>query len=122
MRLLIDNCLSHELVDYLPFPDFDCVHVRDIGLGQSPDVDILAEAARDHRIIVSADSDFGALLAVSGATRPSYVSVRRNNNRRVGELAALLRVNLLPLEAELAEGAVVVIGEREIRLRRLPLA
>lgn len=47
----------------------DCAHVYDLGLGGQPDEQIMALADRENRIFVSADTDFGELLANRG-TRP----------------------------------------------------
>ena len=50
--------------------------MADIGLLTAPDHAILAHAASGALVIISADTDFGELLAVSGATRPSVVLLR----------------------------------------------
>jgi hypothetical protein len=39
----------------------------------------------------------------------------------VDDLVALLRANLSAIEAALAEGCVVVFGERTLRIRKLPI-
>jgi predicted nuclease of predicted toxin-antitoxin system len=44
----------------------DCAHVYDLGLGGQPDEQIMVLADRENRILVSADTDFGELLANRG--------------------------------------------------------
>jgi predicted nuclease of predicted toxin-antitoxin system len=73
------------------------------------------------RILISADTDFGALLAASRAAAPSVVLVRRIIGRRVEDLAALLIANLPGVESDLHVGSIVVIGDEHIRIRRLPI-
>ena len=79
------------------------------------------QAARDDdRGVVSADTDFGTLLARSGATRPSVVLVRTSTGRRPHQLAALLAANLPAIEDDLTAGAVVVLADSAVRVRQLP--
>lgn len=78
-------------------------------------------ALDDDRVLVSADTDFGALLAASHASRPSVVLVRRVVGRRVEALAALLLANLPEVEEDLRAGSVMVIGDDSLRVRRLPI-
>jgi predicted nuclease of predicted toxin-antitoxin system len=42
-----------------------------MGLATADDVAVLAAAREDHRILISADTDFGGLLAETGAALPS---------------------------------------------------
>ncbi len=72
-------------------------------------------------MVVSADTDFGELLAVSNAAKPSVLLLRRQQGRRAAQLAALLLANLGDVADDLAEGSIVVLDERRIRVRRLPL-
>lgn len=73
------------------------------------------------RVLVSADTHFGGLLALSGAASPSVVLVRRVSSPGSADLAVLLRANLPLVAADLAAGAVVVLGDDTLRVRRLPL-
>ena len=81
----------------------------------------MAAARDDDRILVSADTDFGALLAASHEVGPSIVLVRRVADRRVDELAGILVANLPVVADDLAAGCILVIGDDSMRVRRLPI-
>jgi predicted nuclease of predicted toxin-antitoxin system len=121
VKLLLDNNLSVRLASALNGAGFDAVHVRDLGLAAAEDAEVLARAESDERILVSADSDFGTLLAATRAARPSVVFLRRTNGRRFDEIASLLTANLPAVAEDLRVGAMVVIGREEMRVRRLPM-
>ena len=61
MRFLIDNALSPSLTAFLQQPGHDAIHVRELGLQHADDEVIFEHAAAEHRIVVSADADFGTL-------------------------------------------------------------
>jgi predicted nuclease of predicted toxin-antitoxin system len=63
VRFLIDECLSGDLASRLQDAGHDCGHVYEVGLGGQPDEEIMALAAREDRILISADTDFGEMLA-----------------------------------------------------------
>jgi predicted nuclease of predicted toxin-antitoxin system len=121
MRLLLDNNLSQRLPEILARAGWDAVHIRTLGLRAAPDETVLRVALEDDRILVSADTDFGALLAASRAVGPSVVLVRRVVGRRVDVLAALLVANLPQVEEDLRLGSIVVLGDDRLRVRRLPI-
>lgn len=121
MRLLLDNNLSPKLVALLTEAGHDAIHVRDHGLASADDTEVLAMALETGRVLVSADTDFGTLLARTHAAAPSFVLVRRIVGRRVSDLGAVVIDNLPVVEEELEAGAVVVFGETSIRIRQLPI-
>lgn len=82
---------------------------------------MLQVALDDERILVTLDTDFGTLLARSREALPSVVFLRGDVTRHPGRQADLLLSNLGQLEHELAEGALVVIGDGRVRVRRLPI-
>ncbi len=121
MRLLLDNNLSPRLAALLSRAGHDTAHVRDHRLQAVSDEQVLAFAREQDRTLISADTDFGALLARTGARAPSIILLRRSSSRRPEELAALLLANLDQLTDDLTTGAVAVVTDRDVRTRRLPL-
>jgi predicted nuclease of predicted toxin-antitoxin system len=79
LRFLIDNALPPRLADLLVAAGHDAVHVRVYGMHAAKDEEILARALEEDRIVVSADSDFSAILAAQEAERPSFILFRDPN-------------------------------------------
>lgn len=121
MRLLLDNNLSPMLVVTLSENGHDVAHVRELGLQRAADPDVLAAARQQRRVLVSADTDFGTLLARSGDAAPSVILIRRAQGRRTEQLAQLLADNLGTVAVDLAAGAIVVLTDTGMRIRRLPI-
>ena len=121
MKFLIDNNLSPLLAEGLKAAGHDAVHLRDLGMQAAPDPAVLQRAQVDERILVSADTDFGSLLSRSRATGPSVLLIRRLAGRRAAEQSAIILANLDQVAEDLTAGAVVVIGDDWIRIRRLPM-
>ena len=121
MKLLIDENLPARLAALLSEAGHDSAHVRDLDAAGSSDPQIIDLDLADGRTIVSADTDFGALLASTGATEPSVILVREVVDLHPPELAVLLTACIEQLEAQLAAGAMVALARTGARVRRLPL-
>ena len=77
MRLMLDENLPGSLGTLLAErAGWDVAHVRQLGLESAPDTEVLAKAELERWALVSADTDFGTLLAASAAAGPSVVLVR----------------------------------------------
>ncbi|MGE3288886.1 MAG: DUF5615 family PIN-like protein [Pseudonocardia sp.] len=120
MRLLIDESLQHDLAAVLSSHGHNAVHVADVGLQGAPDVDVPTKASADDRVVVTADTDFGTLLALSGASGPSVILLRRSG-RRVPERAQIVLLVLDLVADQLATGSVVTVDNERVRIRPLPV-
>lgn len=104
MRFLVDQNLSPLVAKLLRDAGHDAIHTREIGMATSDDADIFDRAAAEGRTIVSADTDFGTLLAERATSQPSLVLWRRSQDRRASAVVALLLANLDSVETALADG------------------
>jgi len=100
----------------------DVSHVREVGLQAAADEVVLASAQSEQRVVISADTDFGTLLSRSGAKLPSVLLIRRLAGRRAAEQAATILANLPAAAEDLEAGAIVVLTDEWVRIRRLPMS
>jgi predicted nuclease of predicted toxin-antitoxin system len=120
IRLLLDQGLPRSTVRHLEERGFDVCHVADIGHSHARNAEITALALDQGRTIVTLDSDFHRLLAISGASAPSVIRIRREGLRG-SDVAALIGQVLERLGNQIERGAMVTVTEHTARLHRLPL-
>ncbi len=118
--LLLDQGLPRSTVSFLAEFGFTALHAAEIGLSRAPDSEILEYARQRELIVVTLDADFHMLLAISGATSPSVIRLRRQR-LNAKEAAAVIRAVLECSQQSLEEGAVVSVSSTLIRVKRLPL-
>ncbi len=120
ISILLDQGLPRSTASLLRDEGWDVLHTGDIGLSRSTDREILEYARREERVIITLDSDFHAILAVSNASTPSVIRIRLEGLR--GPDLALLIKRIWPkIEPQVKKGAMVTVTESGIRIRNIPL-
>lgn len=112
--------ISPHWVEVLSSHDHQCQHWSQIGHGDDPD-DTLLECARTHNaVLITADLDFGLLLARTGGRAPSLVQIRGKGTLPVDMTDALVQA-LDACAPYLANGALVTVEPERHRVRVLPI-
>jgi len=120
VRLLIDEALQDAVAHLLDEEGHDTRHVRLLGMAGSTDDEVMAVALREGRVLVTTDTDFGTILALTGAAGPNVLLLRGIGDSTSERVTAIL--NVLPrVDYELSRGAVVVIEKDRYRIRHLPI-
>ena len=118
MKLLLDQGLPRSAAALLRATGIDTVHTGEIGLATADDEAIIQVARQQERVIITLDADFHALLALSGADKPSVVRIRIEG-LRAESLATLLQALLEERSSELDKGALMTVQLERVRIRFL---
>jgi predicted nuclease of predicted toxin-antitoxin system len=121
MKFLIDNALSPQIAIGLVEAGYDAIHVRDIDMRSSPDIDIFNLAIAEQKVIVSADTDFGTLLALRAERFPSVILFRRGISHIPQVQLSILLLNLPTITDLLEQGSIIIFDKNRIRTRTLPI-
>lgn len=110
MKLLLDQNLSHRLIQALRQEYPDSLHVREVGLKDAADVEVWKYASEHGFTIVTKDADFHQRSFLYG--HPPKVVWIRSRNCSTALIEDLLRRHRREIEAFSldAEGAFLVIG------------
>lgn len=121
LRFLVDMNLSPRIVTNLSQQGWDILRVSQVLPMDTEDSEILEFARQQNRVIITQDLDFSSLLALGGYEKPSLITFRLS----LPDPEAITRklLELLPrIEDRLLEGCVVVVDDRRVRIRSLPIS
>ena len=120
MRLLADVHISPGTVQFLNAIGHDVITVQSVLPSDALDRDIVETAPQLGRAVVTQDLGFSAILALTGASRPSIVSLRLSDPR-VDSVNLRLQQVLPDLQDDVATGIIATVEDDRVRSRRLPL-
>ena len=120
MKFLLNMNVPRELGKRLAAQEHSYRHVGDIGMAQASDAATVQEARATQEVIITHALDYGNLLAFSGASTPSVV-IFRVRNTHSANLFARMTKTWGEIERPLLEGAIVVLEDAALRIRRLPI-
>ena len=89
VRLFADGCVAGSIIEQLRSEGFDIVKAADI-CPTADDDQVLAEAYREGRVLITADKDFGELVVRQGHQAHGVV------NLALGDLASATRARIRP--------------------------
>ena len=115
---LVDASLPRAAGDTIRAHGHQAMDVRDIGLGTAPDHEIADHARQNQLAIVTADQDFGNVLAFPPANYSGMVVVRPPDGATIGTILSLVDqfLNDARVMANL-RGHLVIVEPSRIRVR-----
>ena len=109
MKFLVDEYLRPIVANGPAEAGHDVIHVGDVGLQSATDEQVMSLALERSRIVVSADTDFGELLARDRLGLPSVILLRRNHDP--ADQVRTILAALADVADDLLAGAIVGIVE-----------
>lgn len=120
MKLLVDMPLSPRLAIWLNENQHDAVHAAESALNRASDLDVLARATREGRIVITADLDYPRLLALARLAEPGLILFRDGAWSDADVIARIGEV-LKTLTSADIEQTIIVIERGRVRRRKLPI-
>ena len=112
--------MSPLWIEYLRSAGYEALHWTSLGDARAQDSEIAAYASANGLVVFTRDLDFGALLATTGARRPSVILLR--GEAQLPNKIGLKVVRILQLAAEALEtGALVSTDIATTRVVILPI-
>jgi predicted nuclease of predicted toxin-antitoxin system len=121
MKLLVAMNLSPGWIDLLVKAGFQAVHWSSIGRGDEADAELMRWAADHGHIVLTADLDFGAILAATQRRQPSVIQLRADVPTPAAAGGAVLSA-IRQAHHELERGAILSVDTQRTRLRVLPFS
>jgi predicted nuclease of predicted toxin-antitoxin system len=120
MRFLVDMNLATEVAVRLRAQGHDAVHLRELGLQDLGDEAVLAKAMAERRVVLTFDLDFADIATAAGGARVAVILFRLRSAQTTRIIDRLGQV-LTSAGRALEKGAVVIVEEGRVRIRRLPI-
>ncbi len=120
MKVLIDMNLSPDWVQEFKLHEIESTHWTAVGKFDAPDIELMDWARINNYIVFTHDLDFGTILAITKAEKPSVIQVR-TQNVSVDHLSNMVIFSIKHYSDLLEDGALLILDEDKKRIRILPL-
>lgn len=120
MRFLLDMGISQRVALWLRDCKHDAIHLNDENLYNLPDKLIIEKAVKEKRIILTADMDFGQLLAFNKLQQASVIQFRVSDFTPVN-IQSKLELLFDKFEEQLDSDFLITVEDNRIRFRKLPI-
>jgi predicted nuclease of predicted toxin-antitoxin system len=117
VKVLADMGVSPMTVAFLRSLGHEALRLPEVGLERRSDADVIAYAMSREQVVLTFDLDYPALLALNPSSRVSAI-VLRTLSAEPGWINQRLRETLPLMTKALAEGAIAVVEDDRVRLRR----
>jgi len=78
LRLLLDQMIDGEVAETLRDGGYDVIRVSAIGMSRADDSEILQQAIRDNRILITLDEHFGDWCVLPLSQHPGVIRIKAN--------------------------------------------
>jgi predicted nuclease of predicted toxin-antitoxin system len=117
LRFLADENCDFAIVRALRAEGYDVLVVSEV-MQRSDDRELIEQASRERRILLTEDKDFGWLVYVSHTDSAGVILIRFPGNARQTLVDVLM--NLVHTQGQELSGAFVVVQPGYIRIRHSP--
>ena len=117
LRFLADESCDFAVVRALRAEGYDVLAVSEV-MQRSDDRELIEQASREHRILLTEDKDFGWLVYVSHTDSAGVILIRFPGNARQTLVNDFM--NLVHTLGQKLSGAFVVVQPGHIRIRHSP--
>lgn len=117
MKLLANAHISRAIFNFLQEEGHECVHAEMVAPGM-PDDALMRLAVEEHRVIITADKDFGELVFRRLIPAAGVILLRLHAPTEADRLNLLRKV--WPSVARSAAGHFVVVTNHRVRRTPLP--
>ncbi|HLB94255.1 MAG TPA: DUF5615 family PIN-like protein [Candidatus Babeliales bacterium] len=115
MRFLIDECVSLKVHRWLRVQGYDSLAIAEIAPSVR-DIDVLALAQKEKRILITMDKDFGELIFRDSAAHSGVVLLRLHDWKAATKISIIS--NLLAKHKSDITDNFIVATEQNIRITR----
>ena len=116
MRIVADENIEAEIIDYLRSLDFEVYSIRESSSGVN-DEEVLREANKEGSILLTSDKDFGELIYRMKLISSGVIFLRLNDVNTVEKSSILSKV--LESHIEKLPHSFTVINKTSVRIRKL---